>query len=159
MNTFILNSHVWLPVSLKEAFLFFTDAHNLELLTPAWLNFQVLTPDPIPMEVGARIEYKLCLHGVPIRWQSEISAWDPPFQFVDEQRRGPYRVWIHEHRFSEKDGGTLVEDHVEYAVFGGRVVNLLVARDLRAIFEYRRQQMKKRFGLLSGRENRVQNTV
>jgi len=82
-----------------------------------------------------------------MRWGSEVTAWDPPRRFVDEQRRGPYRFWIHEHRFAARDGGTDVFDHVEYGVPGGVVVNsLLVAPDLRKVFEYRRKRLLERFG-------------
>ena len=87
------------------------------------------------------------MRGVPVRWESEITAWDPPQHFVDEQRRGPYRFWIHEHSFAARDGGTDVSDHVEYGVPGGAAINsLLVAPDLRKVFDYRRKILLERFG-------------
>ncbi len=151
MRLFTLTSRVWLPRPLSEVFPFFADAHNLEVLTPPWLRFEVLTPEPIPMRAGTLIDYRLRLRGLPIRWQSEISAWQPPHRFVDEQRKGPYRIWIHEHRFSEHDGSTLVEDFVRYAVYGGTLVNrVFVARDLHQIFEHRRAKMQEVFGRLPG---------
>jgi ligand-binding SRPBCC domain-containing protein len=147
MKVFTLTSKVWLPRPLDEVFPFFADARNLEELTPPWLRFEVLTPGPVSMAVGTRIAYRLRVHGIPIRWQSEITAWQPPHRFVDEQAHGPYRLWIHEHRFSERNGNTLAEDFVRYAVYGGAAVNrLLVARDVERIFEYRRQQMQQIFG-------------
>lgn len=150
MKVFTLNSKLWLPRPLDEVFPFFADARNLETLTPPWLRFEVLTPGPVAMAAGARIDYRLRLRGIPIRWQSEITAWEPPYRFIDEQVVGPYRLWIHEHRFTEKNGNTLAEDFVRYAVHGGAIVNrLLVARDLRRIFEYRRQQMQSIFGALA----------
>src|SRR5579871_5848818 len=87
----------FLPRPLEEVFPFFADAGNLPILTPPWLHFHILTTRPIEMRRGALIDYRLRIHGLPIRWQSEIVEWDPPHRFVDEQRRGPYRLWHHEH--------------------------------------------------------------
>ena len=148
-----IDSDVRLAAPLEKVFAFFADAANLELLTPAWLHFRILSPLPLPMAVGTRIDYRLRLRGVPIRWQSEITAWEPPCRFVDEQRRGPYRVWIHEHRFAEEhregcEPVVVASDRVDYAVPGGRLANrLLVARDLRRIFAYRGDRLRERFGL------------
>ena len=84
---------------------------------------------------------------VPIRWRTEITAWEPPFRFIDEQIRGPYRVWIHEHRVQERDGRTIAADHVRYRPIGGLLVQkLLVERDVRAIFDYRKQRLTELFG-------------
>ncbi len=95
---------------------------------------------------GTLIDYKLRLRGIPVRWQTEITAWEPPVRFVDEQKRGPYQQWIHEHRFEEKDGGTLCHDHVRYAVLGGAIVNkFLVRRDVETIFEFRRKKLLELF--------------
>ena len=151
-----LSSTVRLAAPLAEVFAFFVDARNLELLTPGWLRFQVSATPPPAMAAGTRIDYRLRLHGVPVRWQSEITAWEPPFRFVDEQRRGPYRVWIHEHRFAVErrtDGSEVVvaSDKVDYAVPGGRLANrLLVAGDLRRIFAYRAERLAERFGSVDG---------
>ncbi|HET7904187.1 MAG TPA: SRPBCC family protein [Candidatus Eisenbacteria bacterium] len=144
---FIHSSKVWLPRPVEEVFPFFADARNLEELTPPFLRFQVLTPPPISMAAGTRIDYRLRLHGIPIRWQSEITAWEPMRMFVDEQRRGPYRAWIHTHRFTAKDGGTLVEDEVRYDVPGGALVYALFVRnDVARIFAYREAKLRARFG-------------
>jgi ligand-binding SRPBCC domain-containing protein len=146
MRIFALDSTIWLPRLIDEVFAFFADAHNLGVITPPWMHFQTVTPDPIVMAVGTRFEHRLRVKGIPIRWESEITAWDPPGRFVDEQRRGPYRSWVHEHRFESRAGGTDVSDHVEYAVPGGAIVNgLLVAPDLRKVFEYRRKTLLARF--------------
>jgi ligand-binding SRPBCC domain-containing protein len=146
MRTYTFESEVWLPRSTAEVFSFFADAGNLQVLTPPWIGFQILTPGPIEMKPGTLIDYKLRIHGVPIRWQSEITRWEPPHGFVDEQRRGPYRSWLHEHRFVERDGGTLATDQVRYAVPGGVLVDrLFVARDLARIFEFRREKLKEIF--------------
>jgi ligand-binding SRPBCC domain-containing protein len=128
----------------ERIFEFFADALQLETITPPWLHFQVLTPTPICMIAGTLIDYRLRLHGLPIRWQSRISAWQPPVRFVDEQVRGPYRQWHHEHVFEEVDGGTVCRDIVDYAVFGGRLIDsLFVRRDLVKIFTFRQQQLKQ----------------
>lgn len=146
MKTFQLERSSLLPFPRERVFDFFSRAENLELLTPPWLSFRILTPKPIQMCEGALIEYRLRLHGIPLPWRSEITVWDPPYRFVDEQRFGPYRKWVHEHRFTETDGGTLVEDHVEYAVLGGSLVNkLFVAPDVNRIFDYRQQQLQEIF--------------
>jgi len=137
-------SEQWLPGPLGEVFPFFADARNLERITPPWLRFRILTPGPIEMTVGTRIEYKLRIRGVPLRWESEITVWEPPYRFVDEQRRGPYRSWIHTHRFVADGVGTRVHDDVVYSVWGGRVVDrLLVRRDVAKIFDYRRSVLSK----------------
>jgi ligand-binding SRPBCC domain-containing protein len=143
-----LHTELWLPLPREEAFAFFGDAHNLEAITPPILRFQVLTPKPIPMAEGTLIDYRLRLRGVPIRWRTLISAWEPPFRFVDEQLRGPYRLWRHEHTFHEVDGGTQIVDHVDYDhAFGGLVERWLVRPDLERIFSYREQRLRE---LLAG---------
>ncbi len=147
MNPRIFSSEIWLPKQLEEVFGFFTDARNLQVLTTEWLSFSILTPTPILMRPGTIIDYRLRLHGFPIRWQSEITAWEPPHRFVDEQRRGPYKLWVHEHRFAAQDNGTLVTDCVRYAVLGGRLVEwLFVRRDVERIFQFRREKLLALFG-------------
>ncbi|MDB6029984.1 MAG: hypothetical protein JWM16_322 [Verrucomicrobiales bacterium] len=138
----VLRAELWLPKPLEEVFTFFADAQNLEKITPPWLSFWIVSPRPIAMKQGTLIDYKLRLKGFPLRWQSEISVWDPPHCFVDEQRKGPYRRWRHEHRFQPKDGGTLVRDEVQFAAWGGRIVErLFVEKDLKRIFDYRQAAM------------------
>jgi ligand-binding SRPBCC domain-containing protein len=144
---FEYRSELWVPRAVEEVFPFFADAHNLQELTPPFLDFRVLTPRPVPMAPGVRIDYRLRLHGLPIRWESEITVWDPPHRFVDEQRRGPYRTWIHTHRFTPRNGGTLVEDEVRYEVLGGRLVNdLFIRKDVERIFAYRAARLLALFG-------------
>jgi len=142
-----LRAEFWTPSPLAEVFAFFSNAQNLEELTPPFLQFHVRTPSPIALRVGTTIDYQLKMHGIPLRWRSLISAWEPPFRFVDEQVRGPYTFWHHEHTFEERDGGTLIRDTVDYGVPGGWIINtLFVQRDLQRIFRYRTEQMRKRFG-------------
>ena len=148
MKTFHLKTEQKIEKPQDELFSFFSDAHNLAEITPPWLNFRVLIPPPIEMKVGTRIDYRLKLRGIPVRWQSEITAWNPPHSFVDEQRRGPYRRWIHTHTFIAVPDGTLVKDEVEYAVFGGRLVQkFLVAPDIEKIFAYRSEKLKELLAL------------
>lgn len=142
-----LETRQWFPRPIARVFPFFADAGNLERITPPWLRFRILPPRPGEIRKGTTIDYRIRLHGLPLLWRSEITAWDPPHGFVDEQRRGPYRVWIHEHRFVERDGGTEVRDLVRYAVPGGRVVDrLFVRRDVARIFAYRAATLREILG-------------
>ena len=146
MRTFTLTNEIWLPQPPDAVFPFFADASNLERLTPPSLRFRILTPPPIEMAVGTLIDYRIRLRGIPMRWQSEITEWEPPHRFVDEQRRGPYRQWIHEHTFTPKDGGTLATDIVHYAVIGGVIIQrLFIAPELRSIFDYRNAALRDYF--------------
>lgn len=141
-----------IDVPLEKVFAFFADAANLEAITPSFLRFRVLTPAPITMRRGARIEYALSLFGVPLRWRSRITAWEPGVRFVDEQESGPYALWRHVHEFEARGGSTLVRDVVEYALpFGpvGALAHLLfVERTLGRIFDFRREATRR---LLEGR--------
>lgn len=141
-----LQTSLFVPRPLQEVFAFFADAHNLQRITPPWVDFRIETPAPIAMHVGALIDYRLKVRGVPVRWRTEITDWQPPHRFVDTQLRGPYWRWVHTHRFREAPGGTVVDDDVDYAVPGGRLVNrLLVQRDLRAIFLHRQRAILDAF--------------
>lgn len=146
-NARLLRREQWFPRPLDEVFPFFADAGNLADITPPWLNFRILTPLPIDMRAGALIDYRIRLWGVPVRWRTEITDWEPPLRFVDRQIRGPYRTWIHEHRFSERDGGTAMVDEVRYAApFGALSEPLFVRPQVERIFEYRARVMRERFG-------------
>lgn len=146
MRIHTLKRELWLARPVEEVFPFFADARNLEILTPPWLKFKIVTPGDIVMKTGTNIDYKLRVRGLPVRWTSEITVWEPNRRFVDEQRRGPYKLWRHEHLFSARDGGTVVEDRVDYAVPGGVLVHrLFVQNDVREIFDYRAEMLKKTF--------------
>jgi ligand-binding SRPBCC domain-containing protein len=141
-----LKMRLFLPRPLEIVFPFFADAGNLEILTPPWLRFEIVTPSPIVMHSGALIDYRLRLHSIPMHWQSEITSWEPPHRFVDEQRRGPYRTWVHEHTFTESIGGCEVRDDVRYAAPGGWLVDrLFVRHDVRQIFKYRTRKLQELF--------------
>lgn len=140
-------SELWLPRPRDEVFAFFADAANLDAITPPWVKFRTITPGPIEMRAGTLIDHRLRIRGFPIRWRTRITAWEPPARFVDEQLRGPYRLWVHEHLFEERNGGTLVRDRVRYAVpFDFIAHSLLVRRDVERIFAWRTECLKRRFG-------------
>ena len=147
MHTHKFSSEIWLARPIEEVFAFFSDADNLDSITPPWLSFRTVTRQPGEMRVGAVIDYKLRVRGFPIRWRSEITAWTPPCQFVDEQMHGPYRLWIHTHHFESRDRGTLVCDDVQYAVpFDWLLHKLIVRPDVERIFAYRGVCLRRRFG-------------
>jgi ligand-binding SRPBCC domain-containing protein len=146
MKTYQLKTEIWLPRPREEVFGFFAEPANLERLTPAWLRFEIITKLTGAIEKGFQLNYQLRIHGVPIKWQSVISDWEPPHRFVDQQTRGPYRFWVHEHKFMEHNGGTLVGDNVQYSVPGGILVQkFIVAPDLDRIFKYRHMVLQTIF--------------
>ncbi len=113
----ILQREQRLPGPPEEVFGFFADAHNLEALTPPLLRFRLMTPAPIAMGTGTLIRYRLRVHRVPVSWLTEITEWDPPHRFVDEQVTGPYALWHHTHTFEPiGDGDTLMRDVVRYRI-------------------------------------------
>jgi ligand-binding SRPBCC domain-containing protein len=143
---FQLQTEIRVAEQPEEVFAFFADAGNLQLLTPCYLHFKILTPLPVAMQTGTLIDYQLRLHGLPIRWQTEICTWEPPACFVDRQRKGPYRKWVHRHEFRRVGDTTVVTDRVDYSMACGRLANaLFVARDLRGIFAYRAQRLAELF--------------
>jgi ligand-binding SRPBCC domain-containing protein len=130
-------------------FAFFADAANLEALTPPFLGFQIKSPLPIAMRPGAVIDYQIRLYRLPMRWRTLIEAFVPGESFIDSQVRGPYRVWRHEHRFTDTaGGGTEITDQVDYDLPLpplGRIAHVWVRRTLRQIFDYRHQIVAARF--------------
>ena len=153
----LLETQLRLQAPLAQVFAFFADAANLEALTPPELRFQILTPLPIEMREGARIEYRLRLFGVPFGWRTRIAVWEPPHRFVDVQERGPYRLWEHTHRFASDEGsgeaGVRVDDRVRYALPLaplGELAHPVVRRQLERIFAYRTRALLARFGASRG---------
>jgi ligand-binding SRPBCC domain-containing protein len=134
----------------EAVFGFFADAFNLEVITPPWLRFGVVTPGPVPMGPGTMIEYRLRLHRIPIRWLTRIEVWEPGRRFVDVQVRGPYRTWRHTHSFEPHADGTLVRDTVHYDLPLGPLGRLahaaFVRSDLERIFDFRREEVARRLG-------------
>jgi ligand-binding SRPBCC domain-containing protein len=142
----LFHDELLLPRSRGEIFPFFAEARNLETLTPPWLKFEVVTPGPIAMRAGALIDYRIRVHGLPIRWRTEIVEWNPPHRFIDVQLRGPYRLWHHTHTFEERGGSTLCRDDVRYWPRGGALIDrFFVRRDVERIFAFRRQKLREIF--------------
>jgi hypothetical protein len=147
----VLERQQQISLPMEEAFAFYGNARNLERITPPWLGFAVTTPEPIEMGAGTLIEYRLRLHRVRVRWRTRIEVWEPPRRFVDVQVRGPYSLWEHTHTF-EEDGpeATLIRDRVRYSIpfgpLGDLAERLLVRRDLKQIFDYRRDAVARELG-------------
>ena len=136
-----------LPGTPEEVFPFFADARNLQAITPAFLGFRILTPLPIEMREGALIDYSLSFFGLPVRWRTRISVWEPGVRFVDEQLSGPYALWRHTHSFERRGAGTLMRDVVEYreplGPLGTIAHHLFVARTLERIFDFRSEAVDR----------------
>jgi ligand-binding SRPBCC domain-containing protein len=140
-----LTRELIVPASLDDTFAFFADAVNLQRITPSWLHFTILTAPPIEMRAGLEISYRISLYGLPLPWRSVIDVWEPGVRFVDRQIVGPYRWWRHEHRFEAVEEGTRVMDRVDYAPRLGWASRGLVRRDLRRIFDYRHEVLRRLF--------------
>ena len=132
---------------IEEVFAFFSDAANLDAITPPWLRFRILEAART-LKPGSLLVYRLRLFGVPIRWRTEIVEWRPPFGFTDVQVAGPYRRWEHTHRLRPVDGGTQISDHVVYRLpyepITGVLAPITVRPWLSAIFDYRARQTEAR---------------
>lgn len=146
----VLSSHQWVPAAPGECFAFFSDAGNLEALTPPFLHFRIATPLPIAMRTGSLIEYRLSLLGLPLPWLTRIEDWQPGLGFTDTQLRGPYARWVHRHTFTPADGGTWLRDEVEYALplapLSDPVHAVFVRPRLHQIFAYRRDAIARLLG-------------
>ena len=149
MRLHVLTREQRLPEPPEETFELFGDARNLEDITPPWLGFRVVTPEPITMAPGTLIAYRLRLHGAPIRWLTRIEVWEPGRRFVDVQVSGPYALWHHLHEFApDGDGGTVMRDTVRYGLpfgpFGALAHAVFVRREVEAIFDFRREAVRSR---------------
>ena len=132
------------PRARSEVFAFFSDARNLESITPPWLGFRILGQTTPEIVEGTELTYRIRLHGIPLKWRTLIAAWEPETRFVDVQLRGPYAKWRHTHTFEETPGGTLIRDHVVYRLplgsLGRLVAGKLVDHDVERVFRFRREK-------------------
>ena len=148
-GTNVLERTLYLPCPREQVFRFFAQAENLSLVTPPELKFEILSPLPITMRVGTLIDYRIRLHGIPMRWRTRIERWDPPQLFIDSQLKGPYRLWIHHHEFREMGEGTEITDRVWYRLPSlgpmNRLVHAMVRRQLDDIFDYRAEAVQQAF--------------
>ena len=134
---------------LDVVFSFFAKPENLRRITPSTLDFQILTPTPISMVEGTVIDYIIKVMGIRVHWRTLITSYNPPNQFVDEQTKGPYLLWIHTHTFKVKDEGVEIHDCIEYSIplgLLGRFVHFLwIKRKLDQIFDFRRRKIEEIF--------------
>jgi ligand-binding SRPBCC domain-containing protein len=148
-QTHTFQSEIVINAPRREVFSFFSKAENLEKLTPNWLQFKILTNLPIEIKKGSLIDYRLKFYGIPIKWKTEITLWDPPSRFIDTQLKGPYRTWIHEHRFIDMNDCTKMIDSVTYQAPGGLfssiIVKLFVKNSVNKIFDFRSRIIKQTF--------------
>lgn len=150
MREYLLHRSQRVPVPPSRAFDFYADARNLEPMTPPWLHFRLLTSSSSQMGAGTLLDYRLRLHGIPIRWRTRIETWDRPHRFTDVQLRGPYALWHHTHEFRPYgDDGCEMHDVVRYAIpfgpLGELARRLFVRRDLDRIFDFRREAFAAQF--------------
>lgn len=149
MPDFELQRTQLVPCRLEETFTFFAEPRNLETITPPWLRFRILEAPP-ELRQGSLLRYRLHLFGVPVGWRTEISEWKPPHAFTDRQLAGPYRVWVHTHRFAAAPGGTEIHDRVRYRLPGGPLAPLVdrvaVRRRLDEIFDFRARRLEQLLG-------------
>ena len=153
-----IKTSVILPLGIDETFGFFADASNLENITPPELRFRIITPQPIEIKEGTLIDYRLSLYGVPLSWRARIINWNPPHRFVDEQIHGPYRLWVHIHRFYEQNGSTVIVDEVCYRLPLwplGEIAYPLVAAQLHRIFRFRKRAILKELFLTRNSEVKI----
>ena len=145
MSEHIFQQSMTLDLPREEVFAFFADAANLERITPPELKFHIITPQPLAIEKGTLIDYQLSLRGLPLKWQTLISVWNPPREFVDEALKSPYKQWIHRHTFTAlADDKTLIEDEVKYRLPLeplGDLAHWFVRRELKYIFAFRQKRV------------------
>jgi len=144
-----INREQIVDANLEEVFGFFEKPENLQIITPDWMKFDIITPHPLEMKEHAEFDYKISLMFIPLKWKTEITNYDPPYKFVDEQKKGPYKLWIHTHTFEAVGNKTKITDNVDYDLFGGPfkilVHSLYIRKNLESIFNYRSRKINQLF--------------
>jgi ligand-binding SRPBCC domain-containing protein len=134
---------------LEEVFAFFEKPENLEVITPKWMKFKIKTPPPLIMKVGAEFDYIINLMKIPLKWKTIITEYEPPYKFVDVQKKGPYKKWIHTHTFEAIEDKTKITDNVDYEVPAGILGSILnkiyIGKTLNAIFNFRETTINRMF--------------
>ena len=155
MADHFLRTSMRLAVPRARVFAFFGDVGNLARIMPPELAFRIRTPLPVTLGEGSLIDYTIGLYGIPMRWRTRIVRWRENEEFVDEQLRGPYALWVHRHSFRDDGaGGTTIDDEVRYRLPLsplGDIVHPLVRRQLERIFSYRTETVTR---LLEGEAGR-----
>jgi ligand-binding SRPBCC domain-containing protein len=148
-RTYKLIREQWVPQTIEAAFAFFSRPENLQAITPEWLDFRITNAED-HLRTGSLIRYRLRWHGIPLRWTTAITDWNPPHSFVDTQLSGPYALWQHEHRLMSENQGTRIRDEVTHALplgIAGHITHrLLVRRDVEAIFDFRQRRLRELLG-------------
>ena len=152
-----------IPVNIEKAWSFFSNPANLRLITPPEMKFTTLSSFEGSIYAGQLIEYKVRpLLGIPLYWMTEITSVDELNSFTDEQRKGPYRVWKHQHYFKQIEGGVEMTDIVHYqlpyGILGKMMHGITVKKKLKALFHYRYLQIEKLLGSWQGQEPVIQFT-
>lgn len=148
MKEYVIERELWVPCERHQVFPFFAHPENLGRITPPELRFRIHSDTHLRMDAGTLIDYTISIYRIPMRWRTEITAWDAPRSFEDTQLVGPYAKWVHTHRFIPFRGGTTIEDRVVYSLpygFLGRICHAVVARQLKRIFDYREGVLNRIF--------------
>ncbi|MGH1336482.1 MAG: SRPBCC family protein, partial [Aureispira sp.] len=140
MSTYHIHTKQLVPITLKEAWDFFSSPKNLKEITPDYMGFHIRSEYDGKMYPGQIIEYTVKpVLGIPMYWMTEITQVKEQHFFIDEQRVGPYNMWHHQHFFREVEGGVEVEDMVHYRLPLGPLGNiahaLFVKKQLQGIFD------------------------
>jgi len=150
MKIYTIKASQIIPLSINEAWDFFSNPRNLPRITPPWLNLKITSELPDKMYEGMLITYKVYpVAGIPSDWVTEITTVEEKLFFIDEQRLGPYKFWHHQHHFTEVDDGTEMSDIVNYAIpfdpLSRPLNSLLVGKKVNKIFKYRKEVLERLF--------------
>jgi len=152
VKRYVLRQTQTVPCPLEKVFPYFEHPQNLEAMTPSSLKMEIITPPPIEMRKGALFDYIVKVRGLPMRWTTLITHYDPPHRFIDVQLRGPYAYWHHTHTFEARGAHTVLTDEVVYMMpfgpFGQLAHALFVKYDLANIFKFRRSVVEQQFGVV-----------